>query len=114
ERICNELALTCNLRHIHQRKEIENYLLVPEAISRCVQNKLRDREKRGSKVKIFDEDVGQLIREITEQMKAEIFGQFSAKAVDQIRELNKHYDSATLQAKAHQLFEDAWKDPEKR
>lgn len=114
EKICKELALTCQLQHVHQRKEIENYLLVPDAISRCIQNKLRDREKRGSRAKIFSEDVAQLLSEITERMKAEVFGQFSAKTMEQIRESNKHLDLATLHAKAHELFDQAWSDPQKR
>jgi hypothetical protein len=113
-KICDELAKICQLPHIHRRKEIENYLLVPGAISRCVQGKLKDREKRGSKSKEFSEDVNQLICDITDGMKAEVFGQFSSKAMDQMRESNKHFDSATLHSKVHELFEDQWGDPIKR
>lgn len=111
EKICADLALTCQLRHVHERKEIENYLLVPEAIARCVQVRLKDREKRGSKVKEFNDDVGQLIEDVTTQMKAEIFGQFSSRAIDKLKAEKKHYDAATLHATVHKTFEESWADP---
>lgn len=110
EKIRNELSKFCQLQRIHKRKELENFLLVPDAIARCVKAKLQDRIKRGAKAIEFKENIELIISNLIEDMKGEIFGQFSAKVIDQMRADSKHLDSATLQAQALKMFELQWND----
>lgn len=112
--IIADLSSTAQLVRIHERKELENFLLVPSAVTKCVQDRLRDRAKRGAKAKEFVGDIAAMISDITDEMKAEIFGQFSVKASSQMREKKKQLDPATIQAEVHRLFEERWKDAEKR
>ncbi|WP_295966354.1 ATP-binding protein [uncultured Xanthomonas sp.] len=114
EKIKSGISGFCSLCHIHDRKEIENYLLVPSAISRCIQARLKDREKRGSASKQFSDDVKSLLENITEELKPDIFGHFSSRVIDQFREENKAQDASTLHSRAHALFEEQWKDFDRR
>lgn len=109
-RICSELKQDSQLAWVHGCKEIENFLLVPDAIHRCVQGKLRDREKRGAKVKSFSGDIQQILVSIADEMKADIFGQFSAKISEQIKRNSPGIDQATIHSMAHRLFEERWND----
>ena len=45
------------LAHIHQRKELENYLLETSAIKRALMNQISDHNKRTSDTIHFDEDI---------------------------------------------------------
>ncbi len=114
EKIKDGVLKFCSLCYVHKRKEIENYLLVPDAISRCIHAKLKDRERRGATARKFDEDVAGILNIVIENMKPEIFGQFSSRVIDQLRESNKSYDSSTLHAQAHALFEERWKEFDSR
>jgi len=109
-KIVDELSRDAQLVKIHDRKELENFLLVPSAIARCVQDRLRDRAKRGAKIKDFTGDADAIILDIADGMKAEVFGQFSVKASAQLKEKQKHLAPATIQAEVHRLFEARWKD----
>ncbi len=59
--------------HILQRKEIENYLLLPEAITRAILDRLAKRDGRTDCVSI--DGVRNLIGELSEEMKSAILGQ---------------------------------------
>ena len=114
QRICSELNKDSQLAWVHGCKEIENFLLIPEAIARCVQIKLGDREKRGAKAKKFSGSIKDILDSISGEMKADIFGQFSAKVADQIRRVSPGIDPATINSTAHRLFEDRWNDDTSR
>jgi hypothetical protein len=48
---------------IHERKEVENYLLVPAAIDRAAARRLRDRINRGSEEQSYNTSSLQVIEE---------------------------------------------------
>ncbi len=51
EHVKSECSDFCEYVTIHKCKELENFLLIPEAINRCALQKLEDREKRGGVAK---------------------------------------------------------------
>lgn len=114
EKICAELSRDSQLAWVHGCKEIENFLLVPEAISRSVQAKIRDREKRGAKSKNFSADISDILISISNEMKADVYGQFSAKIAEQMKKSSPSTDQATIHSTAHRLFEERWSNADTR
>lgn len=108
DRITRELLQVSTLVRVHHCKELENFLLVPAAITRCVNAKIRDREKRGAKVASFCSNVDEIIDEIAIEAKADVFGKFSAKAFEQLKATNPSWDPATINTLAHKIFEQRW------
>lgn len=110
ERISRELLQVSSLVRVHNCKELENFLLIPAAIGRCVDAKIRDRERRGVRATSFCNDVDAIIDEIAVEMRADVFGKFSAKVFEQLRKENSGWDPATINTAAHRIFEERWSD----
>ena len=112
ESIKNELDRHLSLSHIHQRKEIENYLLVPEVLERTLIRAAQDRYQRtGVEIKIT-ENLAFIIDRVTSPMKAEMQGQYLAKRTDYLRHSGR--DPATINAETLELFESKWNALESR
>jgi hypothetical protein len=76
-----ELRIHTSVVHIHKRKELENYLLVPAAIQRSVTRRIADNVARGGKAPAELPDIAALLDKLMEQMKSEVIGQFIARRV---------------------------------
>lgn len=103
-----EFEKTCAFVWIHQRKELENFLLVPSAIARAVKERLRDRRDRGGRIAEFNEDITVKLEQLTEGMKSEIFGQCNAQGVKAICDASRGVDVSTASATIHKEFELRW------
>lgn len=79
EEVRADLAQRVELIHFHSRKEIENYLLVPEALDRAIEAACRERERRTSSVVPTCPKSADLLLEITDGLKQRVLGQFIAK-----------------------------------
>lgn len=91
----DELARVIALAHFHQRKELENYMLVPAVLNMVVS------ELSGSAI-----DLGSVLHELTEPRKADWLGQYLAKRSDYLRRTKK--DTATANAETYAWFENKW------
>lgn len=106
ESIKNDLDHHLTLSHIHKRKEIENYLLIPVVLERALIKAISDRTRRtGVEIEIT-EDISSILHRITTPIKAEIQGQYLAKRTDYLRNTGK--DPATINAETLDLFESKW------
>ena len=105
-----EAALSDGLRfaHVHGRKEIENYLLVPSALDRALLLVLRDKAAREEKTAPKLASIEPILLQITEQFKREVFAQRASREVEYRRTANPGLDPSTLHAEAMCRFEDAW------
>jgi len=103
-----ELSKSLSFAHVHTRKEIENYLLIPSALSRALNSALRDRSLRDSDSQPIPEDVEGELLTITERYKSEVQSQKIGKEMDYRREIEKRLDSSTLYSKAAFVFESTW------
>jgi hypothetical protein len=74
----SNLKLACVL----ERKEIENYLLVPAALDRAVVRTLNARRERGAEKATSQVDSAKLLEDITRPMKEEILAQLMARRHD--------------------------------
>jgi AAA domain, putative AbiEii toxin, Type IV TA system/AAA ATPase domain len=92
--------------HIHNRKELENYLLVPEVLQRAI----------AASSTITNPptvvDLQRLLRDITDVLKAEVLSQFVAKRCAYFR--GSGLDQATISAEAIRRFDHQWQDLDSR
>jgi hypothetical protein len=109
-----QLAAFAQLAHIHERKEIENYLLVGDALRRAIMSRLVDLRQRTGKAIEFTEDIGSLLENITEPLKHKTHAQYVAKRVVFERGNSPEIDFATLNESAMAEFDKMWSDPQRR
>ncbi|WP_408952954.1 ATP-dependent nuclease [Lysobacter sp. Hz 25] len=109
-----EFEKTSSFVWIHQRKELENFLLVSSALERAVKARIQDKKARGGKVVEFDADVEIKLGEITDSMKSDVFGQCNALGVRALCEASRGVDVSTASAKVHREFEERWASLEGR
>ena len=108
ERLKSELTLSIIL----ERKEIENYLLVPKALDRTLDRLLLDKARRNGESAPAARPTAELLQEITEPMKAEIQSQYIAKRGEFLAHSGK--DASTVSREAIEIFERKWNDNELR
>ena len=114
EGIIRELQQVCSFAFIHDRKEIENFLLVPEVLERAVAQRIHDRNKR-SNTKVESEVlVSEWLKAITDQMKQEVQARFVADRVRYRKKSSSYIDVTTLTKNALVEFEGAWDDFDSR
>jgi len=110
--IKKELERHLQFSHIHDRKEIENYLLVPTMLERVLDKALRERERRVGVNCERTHSIEELLIAITEPMRAGIQAQYIAKHVEYLR--GSKIDASTITSDAIRIFEVSWNDISKR
>jgi hypothetical protein len=106
--VSRELVGHCRLVHIHSRKEIENFLLVPSVLERAVRSRLEDRQKRTGNAKSLTHDVAVVLSELADAMRRDVQSQCIAQFVRYERSVRRGVDDATLTSEALGLFEERW------
>ena len=107
---CFEKELT--LAVIWDRKEIENYLLVPAVLEKTLNRLRRDRFRRTGEVTEDGNSIVDSLNEITTPLKAEVQSQFIAKRGAFYRSTGK--DASTISREAIETFDQNWDDDELR
>lgn len=102
-----ELKMHLEFSHIHKRKEIENYLLVPAALDKAISKAIKDRQRRSGELSPEFDSVTDLLDIITSPMKIQIQAQYIAKRAEYLKKGN-NIDSATLNMETMELFEEKW------
>ncbi|QLE39146.1 hypothetical protein FD723_00560 [Nostoc sp. C052] len=110
--IHQELNSQLKLAHIHKRKEIENYLLVPSVLERVLERAIKEREKRSQLFIERKETAKEILQRITEQEKTNIQAQYIARRNDFLKNTGK--DSATITTETILRFEAKWKNLDER
>lgn len=110
----SELLRFSALVHIHQRKEIENYLLVPEAMHRGVLRQIEEHNKRTDDAIVFGEDVQEILVSISEPMKHMVSAQFLARRSAYEKSKTPSLDPATITQRFLEEFESIWNDWDRR
>jgi hypothetical protein len=108
-----ELSLKTNLSyaHVHRRKEIENYLLVPAVLNRCVNKAIAERASRSGEG-YKDINITSLLEEITNNHQTSLQGQYIAKYHEFHKPSGK--DNAVLSTEALKIFNEKWKNLDSR
>ena len=105
-----ELRGFCNFAHIHQRKELENFLLVPETLNRAITQRIADQNKRIGKTTLFKENIQTLLLSITDAMKNDVLAQFLKRQHPFARSQKRGLDDATITSQLLVAFDNLWKD----
>lgn len=104
--VCSKLTENLKFAHIHARKEIENYLLVPEVLERAIKKAIADRAKRANEKIVPLESINQLIARITKPFKNEIQAQYIEKRTNYLKRSKR--DAATITLETINRFESKW------
>ena len=108
EAVSEKLSENLQLAHIHSRKEMENYLLIPEVLGRAINKAIVDRAKRINEDIELLELVDEILERITKAFKIEAQAQYIEKRAKYL-ERSKH-DPATITLKTINLFESKWEN----
>lgn len=103
------LSKEIDLVHIHERKEIENYLFVPGALSRAIDLAITDRSRRrGTSKTATVQPVEDILSEVTRSIKSVVEAQYIAGAVNYNRAIRSTKDISTIGADTIDWFEETW------
>ena len=64
--------------HIHSLKEVENFLLIPEAIEKAIKKRIKEKNKRTGQTVSFDENILDLLQTISDDFKHRIQAQLQS------------------------------------
>jgi energy-coupling factor transporter ATP-binding protein EcfA2 len=103
-----ECADECDVIVIHERKEIENFLLIPAAIDRAARRRLADRAKRTGEECPYTESAQAILDEFANSQKAYVAAQFMATYKTFVRASDKKTHEATLNERAINAFDIMW------
>lgn len=102
------------LAHIHSRKEIENYLLVPSVLQRTIEKRISDRATRNGTKDKFTGDVQEILKCLSNKMRSRVNAQFMSKREKYLKAASPSADSATINEKMLEDFEELWSKMESR
>ena len=69
----------CSLARIHQRKELENYLLVPPALERAIKRRIAEQNRRTGEKVFFDENLTDLLSTLTAPLRHKVEARYLAR-----------------------------------
>ncbi len=104
----------CNYAMIYQRKEIENFLLVPTAINWACEKKISDQSRRTGNVLSYESDAAELLEKFAVDKKAYITAQYLENRSRFDRATSSGKSQATINEEALIEFESRWKDATSR
>lgn len=104
--IYDEMNKSVTFAYIFERKEIENYMLIHDALERCIYKLIKNREEAEEFLK--EKKLCKILDNITSLQKEIIQGQYIAKRVEYLKNTKK--DSATIIQETIKWFEKKWKD----
>lgn len=99
---------------IHDRKEIENYLLEPQPLERAIRRKIAYRKERGETKNDFLEDIEVILEKLTNELKNPILGQYLANREPYEKQQHPDHDVATIKASLLVEFDKIWYNFESR
>lgn len=109
-----ELSQDNLFAHIHSKKEIENFLLVPKAIERAIQIRLEEVKKRTGKDLVFNENLESILKELSDEFKNKTQAQLQSHRFKFEKSINPKHDESTIIEKILQEFDDIWNTLEQR
>ena len=111
EKILRSLA-PMTMAVLTERKEIENYLLVPDVLDRALGAAARDQSRRTGSPVVELQSAAEVLEEITDPMKHEVLGAWAGEEVKTQR--TSGTDPATTLAGAMPVLEQRWDDLDER
>ncbi len=108
-----KLRKSLRFAHVHVRKEIENYLLLPDVLNRVIARGLAERRLRGFTVTEPGDSAESILLDVTNDLKDEAEQQYVSRYSDYHQKHSKK-DLSTLMKEATNSFRSRWNMPEGR
>lgn len=112
DQVQDSLDDSLSFAHIHKRKEIENYLLVPAVLDRALQRAIEARARRLGESPPRAESVVELLEELTDDRREKVTAELVAKKQNYLRPSGQ--DPAELARQAISSFTREWDSLDKR
>ena len=100
--------------HVLERKEIENYLLVPSAIQNAIERRIAECSVRGERGAAFNEDVGELLSTLTDPLRNEVIAQSMSMQSSFLKSQSPNLDISSIHKMVLDEFENSWSNLEDR
>ncbi len=100
--------------HIHSCKEIENFLLVPEAIKKAINDRLKESNNRTGRADQFDEDINELLESISNEFKHRTQSQLQSHRLKYEKSINHRIDESTIIERLLKEFDEQWNNLNQR
>jgi len=113
-KITRELERFCWHAVVHGRKELENFLLHPQAIDRAIKKRLKDRQRDGSSPTEFSEDVSALLMRLADGFKNPVQARIVSARQQFERTIRSTLDPVTISEAAMNEFDQKWANTEGR
>lgn len=94
--------------HIHDRKEIENYLLEPLAIDLAIRKQVNEHNKRSDEKMDYTESAADILEKVSGSMKNLVSAQFITRRTQYEKSKDPALDYVTLNQRALEEFEGLW------
>jgi hypothetical protein len=112
--ICEKCKSFCDYVTIYSRKEIENFLLVPNALDRACERRIKDHAKRTEHKATYSSSCATLLDEFANQKKAYVMAQYLDSRKRFERSISSGRSDATIHEAVLVELEELWKDKEAR
>jgi energy-coupling factor transporter ATP-binding protein EcfA2 len=109
-----ELNRVSKYAHIHTRKELENFLLVPSALERAIVKRVAEQNRRTGRSTVFSERLEGILLSLTDTMKYDVQAEFLKRRVPFMRGRSKGIDDTTLTREVLALFDEQWNALDRR
>jgi energy-coupling factor transporter ATP-binding protein EcfA2 len=106
--ILSDCREVCALTFIHERKEIENYLLVPSALSRAAERAVHERNRRTGASKQYRGDVPTILDKFAQEKRTLVMARLLSSCRSFERAKGSGADEATITEMAIGEFEGNW------
>ena len=113
-RLLQEFGKFAALAHIHERKEVENYLLIPSTLHRAIGKEVARRAARTGSAKTSPGDTRSLLVELTGNLKSEVNAQFISVRGKYLGAEDRGLDPVTINRRLLEDFDKVWPDLERR
>jgi AAA15 family ATPase/GTPase len=100
--------------HIHSCKEIENFLLIPSAIRKAIEDRLSESNVRTGKTITFDEDIDSVLNEVSNDFKYRTQAQLQSHRLKYEKSITPRLDDSTIIERILGEFEVQWSNLQER
>ena len=99
---------------IHEKKEIENFLLVASAIARAAADRVKDRVRRTGSHIAFNEDSGTALQAPTSSLRSDVEAAFLASRAPIEKKFHRKHSDLTINRTLINEFNTKWEDMNSR
>lgn len=109
KQILDDLLKFASFAIIHNRKELENYLLVSAAIERTIKSNIENQNKRTDSSVTFSETINDILDQITSELEHEITSQYLEREKPFLIKTCKSIDNTTITSEILKKYSAKWK-----